>query len=210
MTAPTIGNLAAALAKVQAQMPTVGKGKTANTGSFSYKYADLADVQAAVLPLLAENDLAFIVTPQAASGGFEVAAMLVHSSGEFIDAALPLFGRTSQEIGSALTYARRYLLGCLTGVVTDDDDDGQAGNGGHRTEKPLQPKTKGRLFALFAQKGIAEEDQLAGINRTLGTAYTSRNDLSDRDGLAVIASLEKLPDAPAPAVDETTGGEVPA
>ena len=36
----------------------------------------------------------------------------------------PINGRTPQEIGSAITYARRYLLGCLTGVVTDDDDDG--------------------------------------------------------------------------------------
>jgi hypothetical protein len=27
-------------------------------------------------------------------------------------------------VGSALTYARRYLLGCMTGIVTDDDDDG--------------------------------------------------------------------------------------
>ena len=37
-------NLAAALAAVQAALPVVHKGKTANVGQYKYDYADLADV----------------------------------------------------------------------------------------------------------------------------------------------------------------------
>lgn len=123
--------LAAALAAFQAEMPTVHKGKTAKVpmkagGSYSYKYADLADIAQAVHPVLAKHGLAFTTLPQTTESGYVLVAKLLHSSGETVEGSLPLQGRTPQEWGSSLTYMRRYLLGCLTGVVTDDDDDGQA------------------------------------------------------------------------------------
>lgn len=132
-TAPVHPNLAAALAAFQAEMPVVNKGKTANIPNksggpgYKYSYADLADVTKQVAPLLAKHGLAFTCHPRASENGYELAATLLHDGGDpedFITGALPLFGRTSQEIGSAITYARRYLLGCLTGIVTDDDEDG--------------------------------------------------------------------------------------
>jgi hypothetical protein len=44
--------LFAALASVQAQLPKIGKGQTADTGKYTYRYADLADVSQEILPLL--------------------------------------------------------------------------------------------------------------------------------------------------------------
>lgn len=120
-------DLETALAAFQAEMPTVNKGKTADTGKYRYKYADIADVTEAVMPLLSKHGLSFSVTPAAAGDGYEIVGILMHESQSGrLSGALPLFGRTSQEIGSSITYARRYLLGCLTGVVTDDDEDGAA------------------------------------------------------------------------------------
>lgn len=60
--------LGAALAAVQADMPSVHKGKTANVGQYRYTYADLADVSAAILPLLAANGLAFTCHPRRVEG----------------------------------------------------------------------------------------------------------------------------------------------
>lgn len=125
---PHPGTLAEALIAFQAEMPIVGKDSTATVpmkagGSYSYKYTDLADLTKAVIPLLVKHDLAFIVTPRMTEQGYEVVGRLLHASGDFIEAALPLYGRQPQEIGGALTYARRYLIGCLTGVVTDEDND---------------------------------------------------------------------------------------
>jgi len=118
-------DLETALAAFQAEMPTVNKGKTADTGKYKYKYADIADVTEAVMPLLSKHGLSFSVTPRAAENGYEIAGTLMHESQSgIVQGALPLFGRTSQEIGSSITYARRYLLGCLTGMVTDEDEDG--------------------------------------------------------------------------------------
>jgi hypothetical protein len=37
---------------------------------------------------------------------------------------MPVVKNDPQGFGSALTYARRYALGCMTGLVTEEDDDG--------------------------------------------------------------------------------------
>lgn len=143
---PSIGRLAAALAKFQGAMPSVPKDKTATVptksgGSYSYKYADLADVTAAATPILAKNELAFICIPEEGNRGFILRGLLVHSSGEQIEGFLPLYGGTNQELGSSLTYGRRYLLGALTGIVTDVDDDGATAKESGRTEKsPARPR----------------------------------------------------------------------
>jgi hypothetical protein len=70
-------------------------------------------------------------------------------------------------------------------------------------EKPMQPRTRANLFALFGQKGPTERDaQLAGINAICGTTYTSRSHLTDAHAQQVIAALRKRPDL--------TPAEVPA
>lgn len=117
-------NLAKALVAFQKEMPTVAKDKTANMGTYSYKYADLASLKHQVTPLLTNHGLAFNVSSRRTETGYEAVGQLVHTSGEMMEAALPIFGRL-QEMGGALTYAHRYLYGMLTGVVTEDDDDGQ-------------------------------------------------------------------------------------
>lgn len=116
--------LAAALVAFQSEMPTVAKDKTANMGAYSYKYADLASLKHQVTPLLVKHGLAFNVTSRRTESGYEAVGHLVHTSGQMVEAALPIFGRL-QEMGGALTYAHRYLFGMLTGVVTEDDDDGK-------------------------------------------------------------------------------------
>lgn len=141
LATPSIGKLAAALAKFQGAMPTVPKNKTATIpgkegrSGYSYKYADLADVTAAAMPLLAANGLTFICIPEEGSRGFILRGVLVHESGESVEGFLPLHGNQNQEMGSSLTYLRRYLLGALTGIVTDEDEDGAAGNVADRTAK---------------------------------------------------------------------------
>lgn len=56
--------------------------------------------------------------------------------------------------------------------------------------KPLTDRTRKRMFALFSERGIADDEQLPGINNLLGTAYTSRADLTEDDAARVIAHLE--------------------
>lgn len=139
-----VRELHAALASLQGDLESVTKGKKAHVqhkggGSHSYTYADLASISAHVLPLLSKHGLAFTCTPITTGTDVTLRGVLTHSGGGSIEGSLPIFGRTPQDIGSAITYMRRYLLGCLTGVVTDEDDDGQKAQSAPRTRQQ-QPK----------------------------------------------------------------------
>ena len=197
-------NLAAALAAFQAEMPSVPKTKTANAGSYSYKYADLADVSAAAMPLLTAHGLAFScgarVTEQ---GGYELVGYLLHSSGEKVEGALPIQGRSAQELGSSITYMRRYLFGMLTGIVTDDDDDGRAASQPAKkatTKKPAEKPTDmldpssplaKRMHAAFHDKGIDDRaDRLHFATATLGREVASSNELTVEDARKICTALE--------------------
>lgn len=139
-------NLAAALVAFMLDKPMVTKGQTATipgrdgrTG-YSYKYADLADVDAAATPILAAHGLAFVSVPRRTdNGSYELVGTLMHTSGETLEGPLPLQGRTAQELGSSLTYMRRYLLGSMTGIVTDDDDDGSRAQAAREQTRPEPP-----------------------------------------------------------------------
>lgn len=131
----SVGKLAAALALVQAELPRVAKSETAKvTGktkagdpiSYSYKYADLADVSAAVLPLLGKHGLAFTAWPTLTEDrkGFVLRYQLLHESDEQLTGEYPLsMGIGAQALGSEITYARRYALCAVTGISPDNDDD---------------------------------------------------------------------------------------
>jgi hypothetical protein len=142
--------LAASLALLQTKLPVIHKGETATVKSqrtgqtFSYKYANLADFTATVLPLMGGCGLAFLAKPTLREDGrFMLVYKLLHTSGEAEEGAYPLPSEGSpQEIGSAITYARRYALCCVTGVAADEDDDGAAATRAHeqsqRRAKPRQ------------------------------------------------------------------------
>ena len=137
--------LVSALAKVQAKLPRVGKGKTADTGSYTYQYADLASIAEKIHPLLSENGLVFIAAPRLRGDRYLLVGALEHVSGEKRVGVFPLPDRGSpQQVGSALTYGRRYLLCSLTGVVADEDDDGQAASKAPAAQpKKAAPKKAG-------------------------------------------------------------------
>lgn len=157
--------LAEALARVQAKLPHVGKDKTAQVksekGSYSYSYADLADIAQALMPLLAAEGLAWTARPTLDEHGrFVLAYSLIHGpSGEREDGSYPLPdpGRaTPQQVGSAITYGRRYCLTAVTGmVVGGEDDDGAAASS--QAAAPVDP-----LGALKAQ--VWREAQAKGFS----------------------------------------------
>jgi hypothetical protein len=125
-------NLASALAAFQAELPRVGTdnlgvipGKDGKQG-FKYKYANLAEVSHAALPLLARHGLSWSCKPTLLDGKLVLHYVLRHRSGEQDEGFWPLQGATPQQLGSSITYGRRYCLTAVTGIAPDDDDDGAA------------------------------------------------------------------------------------
>lgn len=123
-----------ALTDFQAEIPHVGKDQTAKVptkagGSYSYSYADLTLITDKALPLLAKHGLSFTAFPTMGEYGFVLKYSLRHVEGHVEDGFYPLPDASKsspQEIGSAITYARRYSLCAATGIAPGgEDDDGQ-------------------------------------------------------------------------------------
>ena len=105
---------------------------------FRSRYADLAAVRDAIIPVFNRHGLSIIQSPTTdAFSGFGLETRLIHSSGEEMVWNFPLPGDVTkmQAIGSAISYARRYTLSAIAGVASEEDDDGNAAtntNGGGR------------------------------------------------------------------------------
>ena len=133
-----INELAAALAKAQGCMEAAPRN--AQNPFFKKNYADLASIMATVRKPLSDNGLAVIQTAETTDACVVVTTMLTHSSGQWISGSMSTLvgeerGLSSvQVMGKIVTYLRRYGFG-IVGVVTDDDDDGNAAS-----EHKAQPK----------------------------------------------------------------------
>lgn len=125
--------LAAALVKVQAELPTIAKGEKGEVRKdgkllYTYDYADLTAVSAAIMPVLSKHGLAFTAWPTLDDGRFVLAYALVHEAGEERTGTYPLpASGTPQQIGGNITYARRYCLCAVTGIAPGGDDNDAAG-----------------------------------------------------------------------------------
>jgi hypothetical protein len=122
--------LATALAKVQAELPKLERDRTVEVekksgGTYSYSYVTLANLNDAILPLLAKHGLAFAAMPGAGNDGKMVVRYhLLHESGEALSGEFPISGEGGiQMIGGRITYARRYCLAAVVGVAADEDDE---------------------------------------------------------------------------------------
>ena len=127
MQSEEINKLAEALAKAQAEIEDPHKNKTAKAGSYSYNYADIADVLKVARKALSKHHIA-ISQPTIFDGEILIVrTRLMHSSGQYIESDYPVCSASGdhQKMGAAMTYARRYALCSLVGVAADEDMDGQ-------------------------------------------------------------------------------------
>jgi hypothetical protein len=122
----SIKELASALAKAQGELKNPGFDST--NPHFKSKYASLAAVRDAVIPILSRHGLSVVQAPMYEAGMAGCETLLSHSSGEFVSGVLmlPVDKQNAHGVGSSQTYARRYALMAFAGVVGDEDDDGNA------------------------------------------------------------------------------------
>jgi hypothetical protein len=138
MNSDNINEIAVALA--QAELPNPKKTHTANAGTYRYSYAPLSEVVDAVRKPLADKGLSYTqVVQQTESTGITLVTMLMHKSGQWISSQYPLpKGLNSQDMGKAITYARRYSLCAILGIAAEDDDDGAGAVEGERAAKEAE------------------------------------------------------------------------
>ncbi len=121
----SINELAGALAKAQGEIRNAPKDSL--NPHFKAKYADLASVWSVIRDPLSKNGLSVVQLVSDGPATITVTTKLLHSSGQWIEGSIMMepTGRQPQQVGSCITYARRYGLSAMVGVAPDDDDDAQ-------------------------------------------------------------------------------------
>jgi hypothetical protein len=132
----TIGTIAAALAKAQAEITNPEKSLTATIRSpfpreedRTFRYASLASGLDIVRKCLGRHEIAAVQTTAIDNevGLIRLTTILAHASGEWISSDWPVcpVSETAapHRLGAALTYARRYALFTLVGIAGEDDLD---------------------------------------------------------------------------------------
>ena len=180
--------LNAAIAKAQGEFPPIPKDKTAKAGSYSYDYADLASILGLVRPVLSKHGLALIQRLENPSGGGpSIRTELRHADGGVIAASFPLGEwQTPQQLGSMVTYIRRYATVAILGIATEDDLDGQnvapvpgAATGAGASPRPdtgvteSQGPSESQFVPPTLEEGLhAEEDLTAAQRRKIFAVRT--------------------------------------
>jgi hypothetical protein len=132
----TIGTIAAALAKAQAQLVNPEKALVATIRSGeasgserSFRYASLSSGLDIVRKTLSQQEIATVQSTSIdeAAGLVRLSTVLAPASGEWIASDWPVCAisetATPHRMGAALTYARRYALFTLVGIAGEDDLD---------------------------------------------------------------------------------------
>jgi len=132
----SIGTIAAALAKAQAQLVNPEKSLVATIRSDglrgteqTFRYAPLSSGLDIVRKTLSQHEIATVQTTSIDEtvGIVRLSTVLAHASGEWIASDWPVcaIGDTAapHRMGAALTYARRYALFTLVGIAGEDDLD---------------------------------------------------------------------------------------
>jgi len=112
------------LLQFQNKLRKVGK----DAKGYNYSYASFDNVVETIAPELNSQGLGYTHT----FDGQDIVCTLFNAEGETITSKLTLSNEilkgmnASQSMGASITYARRYTLTAILGLVTDDDTDGVA------------------------------------------------------------------------------------
>ena len=150
---------------------------------------------------LSKNGLAVSQMPSTTSDGkFVLVTLLAHVSGQWMAGEFPLIATKmdSQGIGSAMTYAKRYSLCGMTGIVADeegdDDDDGESAVGRGKNQNPTAPQNNQPIEQNQAFEKIGKTEITSLI--TLINNLDEENRKSFREWIKKNFKAETIQDIP--------------
>jgi hypothetical protein len=94
--------------------------------------------------------------------------MLLHKSGEYLEEvwSVPVSKQDAQGYGSALTYARRYMLQAIVGLAPiDDDAEASVGR-----SQPQQQQAKQDPHTVEAIKALEGVDELSAAYKAMSSS----------------------------------------
>lgn len=214
-----VGPLFEALAKAQAEFVPMERDSEVDfksaKGGRAFKYASLAEVLDSVRPALNKHGIALL---QPFDGDTMITMLCLGSARYEVSVGLPTWNGP-QDLGSALTYIKRYQLKSLLGVNDGEDDDGNAAQGTgfvpmprERQQPPatrpaakdapvvnpdaLKADTQVKLGELSRKVGFKSKQELEDFSRKNQCGPLA--DMTEMSGLRLVVALEKLQIQPGP------------
>ena len=193
-TSDNIEHLSTALATAQGALKNPPKNKV--NPHFKSRYVDLSDGLDAIRECLSKNGLAFIQGTSISDNMIVLNTRITHKSGQWLESDYPVGGLgRPQEMGSAMTYARRYALFSLVGVAGEDDDDGNAAQ-----SADTAPVKSAKAAPKQMEPGLTPDDseKLMGVIKGAMDFCETAPQLSDwatenKDKIAMLLPVILLP-----------------
>lgn len=148
-----VDKIFAAVVALQSEINNPKKSKQGH----GYKYAELAQIIELSREPLATNGLAVAQYCTAIDGHSYLVTQMIHSSGQWLRGYYPLEKagmravNDAQQMGAAMTYARRYNLAAILGVAQEDDD--AASVPAQRKQQQNQPPQQSQKVAVDVLEG---------------------------------------------------------
>jgi hypothetical protein len=143
---------ATALAAMQAEFATIKHNRTVEVkmkggGKYSYRYTTYDAMLDFVRPILAKHKFSLTNSTSVADGKLMLITRLIHGTGSSLEGVLPVkVTGNPQDLGSELSYMKRYGAASLLGLAfEEEDDDGQrASQSPSRGDYPAPRKQQSR------------------------------------------------------------------
>ena len=212
LSSESIGAIAAALAKAQAELTNPEKSLVATIRAShtrdhdqTFRYAALSSGLDIVRKTLGGHEIATVQTTaiDKEAGLIRLTTTLAHSSGEWLSSEWPVCPITEtaapRRMGAALTYARRYALFTLVGIAGEDDLDApDLAEGGKADAANKAAVADVRAVVVSSQLGeaVGERRPSTAPRRTEKVARPARTVLGQEQSAALreklLADLSEL------------------
>lgn len=193
-------NLAQKFMRVLNEVPNFSTDETANAGSRTYKYLNLATLLKNIKPIFEKHDIAFSqkVTFDGTGDGRQilgtVETIIFDENEQQTVCSYPFFVTGDpQQVGSAITYARRYSLTTVLGIFPDKDDDGSYAKQQYNTaDRPIGADQYATLVKAMDAHAIPGEARGEFISGTLNRPVKGWKGITQADLAKLMEAINRM------------------
>lgn len=193
-------NLYTRFMKVLNEVPNFVTDETAQAGNRTYKYLNLATILKTIKPVFEKHGLAFSQRVTFSNEGEArqvigtVETIIFDSEEQMVACSYPFFVTGDpQQVGSAITYARRYSLYAVLGIFPDKDDDGAYAKQRYETaDRAISAEQYADLVKALNAHNIPSEARGEFINNTLNRQVRGWRGLTQTDLNSLIDAVNQM------------------
>ena len=193
-------NLSNKFMKVLNEVPNFVTDETAQAGNRTYKYLNLATILKTIKPVFEKHGLAFSQRVTFSNEGEArqvigtVETIIFDSEEQMVACSYPFFVTGDpQQVGSAITYARRYSLYAVLGIFPDKDDDGAYAKQRYETaDRAISAEQYADLVKALNAHNIPSEARGEFINNTLNRRVRGWRGLTQTDLNSLMNAVNRM------------------